>query len=98
MRPLWIIIGMMVVTYVPRLLPGLLIDRYRTPRWMERWLENIPYAALGALILPGLLKGENTALGAIGGVVAVILSLLDLNIVLVMLGTVLVAMAAQYWL
>jgi len=98
MPSVWIILGMMAVTYVPRLLPGLLIGRYRTPRWFKAWLENIPYAALGALILPGLLKGENADVGAIGGVVAVLLSLLHLNIVLVMLGTVLTAIAVQYWL
>ena len=93
-----IILGMMVVTYIPRLLPGLLADRYRLPAGFERWLQNIPYAALGALIFPGIVKGEAPSLGIVGGVVAVVLSLLDLHLVLVMTGTILFTLLASYFL
>jgi branched-subunit amino acid transport protein len=96
MKTLWIILGMMVVTYLPRLLPGLLIGRYRPPPWFETWLKSIPYAALGALILPGLLKGESPVLGAVSGVTAIVLSLLDLPLIIVMAGTVCVAAFTQY--
>jgi len=96
MKPIWIITGMMVVTYIPRLLPGLLIERQQVPPWFQKWLQNIPYAALGALILPGILKGETPVVGVVGGITAVILSLLDMHIVIVMVGTILAAIVAQY--
>ncbi len=93
-----IIVGMMVVTYIPRLLPALLFERYRLPKGFERWLQNIPYAALGALIFPGILQGERPLIGLIGGLTAVVLSLLDLHLVLVMAFTILVAFLASHLL
>jgi branched-subunit amino acid transport protein len=96
MKPIWIILGMMAVTYVPRLLPGLLLQRNQMPPTFEKWLKNIPYAALGALIFPGIIEGETPLVGVIGGLTAVVLSLLNVHIVLVMMGTVLVAIIAQY--
>lgn len=95
MKPLWIILGMMLVTYTPRLLPGLLMGRFRTPPWLERWLKNIPYAALGALIVPGIFTVETRILGLVCSLTAVILSWLRLHLVLVMAGTVLAAYLAQ---
>ena len=53
MMLLLIILGMAVVTYLPRMLPVLIIDRFTPPAWLNRWLKSIPYAALGALIFPG---------------------------------------------
>jgi len=50
----WIIAGMMVVTYLPRLLPFYLMRRGRLPSRFQRFLELIPCTALGALILPGI--------------------------------------------
>ena len=48
----WIIAGMALVTYVPRLLP-LVLSRGRTPRpWQRRVLQLVPFAAIGALIVP----------------------------------------------
>jgi len=96
MKPIWIILGMMVVTYIPRWLPGLLKERYQISPVFQKWLQNIPYAALGALILPGILKGDEPLTGVIGGVTAVILSLLNMHIVIVMAGTILAAIAMQY--
>ncbi len=50
---MWIIIGTMIVTYIPRVLPFILISGKPLPRKVVIFLEYIPYAALGALILPG---------------------------------------------
>ena len=96
MKPIWIIAGMMMVTYIPRWLPGLLKERYPIPPGFQKWLQNIPYAALGALILPGILKSDDPLTGVIGGITAVILSLLNMHIVIVMAGTILAAIAMQY--
>jgi branched-subunit amino acid transport protein len=95
MKPLAVIIGMMLVTYTPRLLPGLFMERFHPPAWFEKWLKNIPYAALGALIVPGIFSGETRLIGLVSGAVAVVLSLLKVHIVLVMAGTVLAAYGVQ---
>ena len=95
MKPVWIILGMMLVTYIPRLLPGLLMGRFQAPPWLERWLKNIPYAALGALIVPGIFAGDMWLIGLVSGAAAVLLSWLRVHIVLVMAGAVLAAYAVQ---
>jgi branched-subunit amino acid transport protein len=48
-----IILAMMGVTYLPRLIPFLALDEEKIPDGMKRWLGWLPYAALGALIIPG---------------------------------------------
>jgi branched-subunit amino acid transport protein len=49
------IAGMMLVTWVPRFVPLMLSRDLPLPRWIRRWLSGFPYAALGALIFPGIL-------------------------------------------
>lgn len=48
-----ILLGMFAVTYIPRLLPFLALDAEKIPKAVKRWLQWLPYAALGALIIPG---------------------------------------------
>jgi len=86
-----IILGMMLVTYIPRMLPGLLYDRYELPEILKKWLEYIPYAALGALIFPGIIRGERPLPGLFGGLAAVVAALFDLHLVIVMTIAILVA-------
>lgn len=50
---MWIIMGMMVVTFIPRLLPFYLIHNKELPKKLKRFLNYIPVTALGALIVPG---------------------------------------------
>jgi branched-subunit amino acid transport protein len=53
---IWLTIaGMCVVTYVPRVIPLLLGDGPALPALVRRWLAYFPYAAIGALIFPGIL-------------------------------------------
>lgn len=53
----WLLIaGMFVVTYLPRVVPFLLGREIELPLWVRRWLDCFPYAALGALIFPGILQ------------------------------------------
>jgi branched-subunit amino acid transport protein len=49
-----LILGMMLVTYLPRLFPLLTLSQRRLPPWLRRFLASIPYAALGALIIRGI--------------------------------------------
>lgn len=88
---LLIIIGMSLATMIPRIIPSFLVDKLQFKPWVNRWLNAIPYAALGALIFPGILSliEGDPIVGIIGGVVAVILAYFGLNVVLVVLGAIL---------
>lgn len=52
---LYIVLGMGIVTYVPRWLPLVLLSRRELPEWFEQWLDLIPAAILSSLILPMLI-------------------------------------------
>ncbi len=47
-----LILLMMIVTYIPRLLPFLIISTKNLPKGILRFLMLIPYTTLGALIIP----------------------------------------------
>jgi branched-subunit amino acid transport protein len=60
---LWTILGMGVVTYLPRLIPFLVLTRgggagNALPAWLDRWLRYVPVAVLAAMLLPSLLVDE----------------------------------------
>jgi branched-subunit amino acid transport protein len=59
MKPdiLFIVIGMSVVTYIPRWLPLFLFSRRPMSAWLKEWLDFIPAAILSALIFPAILTG-----------------------------------------
>jgi branched-subunit amino acid transport protein len=55
-----IILGMGIVTYLPRFLPLYLFTRRRLPAWLEEGLALLPPAILGALVFPLILfSGES---------------------------------------
>lgn len=85
-----IIIGMSLVTMIPRIIPAYIVDRIHFPDWLNRWLNAIPYAALGALIFPGILsvRPEHPHIGIIGGIVAIVLAYIGLNVILVVIGAI----------
>ncbi|CDQ21140.1 AzlD domain-containing protein [Halobacillus karajensis] len=87
---IWMIIGMAVVTAVPRFLPVMIVDFITFPKWMDRWLNAIPYAALGALIFPGIMsvKPEAPQIGVIAGLVGILLAWLNIHIIFVVLGSI----------
>jgi branched-subunit amino acid transport protein len=97
MKVVFIILGMAVVTYLPRLIPALFLDRFKFPDWFQKWLENIPYAALGALIFPGVLlvDKDQPILGLLGGITAFFLALLNIHITLIMAGSIGVVLLLQ---
>ncbi len=84
-----VIAGMAVVTYIPRMLPFVLFREIDFPSFVQDVLENLRYAILGCLIFPGIfLVQEDIYFGLTGGTVALVLAYLDIDIVLVVLGTV----------
>jgi len=52
------IVGMGLVTYLPRLLPMLLLSGRHLAPWISRWLGFVPATVLSALLAPGLLCPE----------------------------------------
>ena len=47
------ILGMTLVTYLPRVLPAFLMGRIRLSARVEHFLQLIPYTAMTALVFPG---------------------------------------------
>ncbi|HHY22049.1 MAG TPA: AzlD domain-containing protein [Bacilli bacterium] len=86
---IFIIIGMALVTYIPRMLPLVFFNANNIPKKLQAVLRNVPYAALGALIFPGILTvNENIWFGIIGGGTAIILSYLGANLIVVVLSSI----------
>ncbi|MBM7703441.1 AzlD domain-containing protein [Metabacillus iocasae] len=88
---MWIlIIGMGIATLLPRIIPVFIVDRLSMPAWLDKWLSAIPYAALGALIFPGVLTvyPDRPHIGFLGAITAVLLSSLGLNIFLILFGSI----------
>ncbi len=88
---LWIIIFMGLVTYLPRMIPMYLVDVERIPGKLRLFLSFIPYAALGALILPGSISAVSgrPAVSALGIASAVIIAWFNSNIIITVLLSVL---------
>lgn len=71
-----LILGMMLVTFLPRALPAALIDKMHFSPKMEKFLNLIPYTAMAALIFPGVITTDaaNPVIGILGGVTAGVLA------------------------
>ena len=85
---IWIIIiGMALVTFIPRILPVFVMDAISFPSWLKKWLKAIPYAALGALIFPGIMTTipDKPWIGFVAGIAAIILAWLRVHIIVVVL-------------
>lgn len=72
---LLLVLGMALVTYIPRALPAALLDRLRLGARMEKFLNLIPYTAMAALIFPGVITVDaNPIIGIAGGLTALVLA------------------------
>lgn len=49
------IVGMTVVTYLPRVVPAWLLSNRELPDALRRWLRFVPVAVLSTLLLPSIL-------------------------------------------
>ncbi|MCD8371553.1 MAG: AzlD domain-containing protein [Clostridiales bacterium] len=70
---IWLLIlGMAIVTFIPRALPVIFIERMRFGKKAEKFLKLIPYTAMAALIFPGILTVDSSVpwVGIAGGCVA----------------------------
>lgn len=56
---LLLLMGMGLVTYLPRWLPLHYLSRRSLPEWFIQWLDLVPVSILSALLLPALiLEGQ----------------------------------------
>ena len=54
-----IIIGCALVTFIPRVLPLMILSQLELPTWLIRWLKNVPVAVMAALLAQELLLSNN---------------------------------------
>ncbi|MDG5789185.1 AzlD domain-containing protein [Evansella sp. AB-P1] len=93
----WMIVGMGIVTYIPRLLPLILLQTENWPTWSKKMLSRVPYAVLGALIFPGILSvHENVFYGLFGGIIAILFAYLNMPLIVVVGGTIVSLAAMTY--
>ena len=88
---LWLIIlGMGLVTYIPRALPAALMGKIKFGGRMEKFLKLIPYTAMTSLIVPGvfLTDADNLSIGIVGGGVAALLAWLKCPVMVCVLAAV----------
>lgn len=71
-----LILGLAIVTFIPRVIPALLMDRMSFGPKTEKFLRLIPYTALAALIFPGVLSVDSSMpiIGIVGVLVAALLA------------------------
>jgi branched-subunit amino acid transport protein len=86
---LLLILGMAVVTYIPRVLPLVTMNGKKMSPKVKAVLQNVPYAALGALIFPGILYIQDDVwFGIIGGITALAVAFLGANLIVVVVSAI----------
>jgi len=55
-----VILGMGLVTFLPRWLPLVYLTKRSLPAWLIEWLDFIPAAILSAILLPALVTDAAT--------------------------------------
>lgn len=87
------ILGMSLVTVLPRVIPVFVSEKIRLPKPVQRWLKLIPYAALGALIFPGVLSVDpDPRISIAGAIAAGVLAMLKIQLIYVIIGSIGVVM------
>ena len=90
-----IIVGMAAVTYLPRMLPLLLLHGVELPKPVKKIVDLLPSAILAALIFPAVIyaNGNGSQVSSIvGAVTAIIMAWFGCNLMV----TVIAAIATVY--
>ena len=87
---IWLlIIGMTLVTYIPRALPAILVGKLKFSGRMEKFLNLIPYTAMASLIFPGVITVDaNPIIGIAGGTTAFLLAWKKCPVMVCVLGAI----------
>ena len=90
MEVLLIILGMTAVTYIPRALPAVILDKLKFSAKVEKFLKLIPYTAMTALIFPGIFTVDTAhpEIGIVGGLVAIFLAWRKVQVVICVLAAI----------
>lgn len=94
-NPYFMVLGMCLVTYLPRVIPFLFVQQIQLPRFVERFLRYIPFAALGTLAFPQIFFSvgkENVWATTIATIVCMVFAWFRINVVMI----VLIAIAVVY--
>ena len=92
---IWLVIfGMMAATFIPRLIPLITLADRPLPVFLRRFLQFIPYTALGALIIPGVVDATpGKPLAALAGLgTAAVCSWLKGGVVLSIIASIMVTL------
>lgn len=91
-----LIIGMTLVTYIPRLAPLVLLNNKKMNKKIEEFLRYIPYTSLSILIIRGIItSSDKMMIPTIMGVgIAAIISYIKGNLVLAVLAGILLSFLA----
>ena len=93
-----LIIGMAVVTYLPRLIPFIMFKGKELPPFLQAVLKNVPYAILGALIVPSVFYiNDDVMFGVIGLATAFVVAYIGANVIFVVLSAI-VALTIYSWI
>ncbi|MBP2173032.1 AzlD domain-containing protein [Methanococcus voltae] len=85
-----IIIFMGLVTYIPRVLPIVLLKEVKLSPFWNSFFQYMPYCALSALIFPNVLYSTDSMTSAIfGAIIAIILAYKRVNVIIVIFGAIL---------
>lgn len=86
----WMLLGMGIVTYLPRAIPLTFLEGKELPPIVSGVLRNIPFAVLGALIFPAILyiQEGDILFGLIGALAAFAIAFLRGNVMIVVLGSI----------
>lgn len=85
-----LLLGMALVTYLPRALPAFLMGKLTLGPRAKKFLSLLPYAAMSALVFPGVLSADpgHPLFGVVSGGVAVLLALKKCPLIVCVLGAV----------
>ncbi len=96
---IWLIVGLAVVTYIPRMIPLVFFNSDKIPPVIQNVLKNVPFAILGALIFPGILTiNDDMMFGVIGAVAAIVAAYLGANLIVVVMFAVAVLSTYAYFI
>lgn len=86
----WMLLGMALATYIPRMIPLVFLEGKELPPIVSGVLRNIPYAVLGALIFPAILfvQEGNLLFGIIGLLTSFLIAFLGGSVMTVVLGAI----------
>ena len=93
-----VVIIMALVSYIPRVVPLIFIKKQITNKFLRSFLYYIPYAVLSCLTFPAIFFfSSNIYLSIIGTSVALLLSLLNQKMYVVVIISVIVVFGCSYF-